>query len=315
MGLELLRVLDAHQNVDCLAFSPDGATIATGGGSVVQFWDTRTWKVRDKLKGLTGHRVSRLVFAADSKRLASVEYNGTLRLWNVQNGELLLTTRLHRGVVFSVSFSPDGRIVATGGRDGLLLIWDSHTGEVLRRFDDDGSVLSVGFSSEGQTLVAGCGQERRTSSVKFWNVPKGELMQVWTGHADWPLWAAFSPDGVSVGSGSYGECLIRAAKTGALKRALKPQGWSMVAFDFSPDGKTIATGGWDHSTEMKEVPGGWNQVNAGRLQLWNVLTGDVLENVVAHDQPITDLAFSPAAGLLATAGRDKTLKLWDIWKH
>jgi WD40 repeat protein len=175
-------------------------------------------------------------------------------------------------------------------------------------------VLSVAFSTNGAVLVSAEGRERQLSVVRFRNVATGELLRVWDGHSDWPLWAEYSPDGVSVGSGSYGELLIRVATSGAVKKIFKPDRWSMTEFSFSPDGTAVAAGGWDHSTVRKEVPGGWEDIASGRLQIWETRSGESIANIAAHDRAVTAVKFSPSGCLLVTAGRDGTVKLWDFNK-
>ena len=86
----------------------------------------------------------------------------------------------------------------------------------------------------------------------------------------------------------------------------------LVAFAFAPDGMAVAAGGWDHSTTMKVVPGGWEQIQKGRLQIWDVQTGKAIDCVAAHEREVTAVTFSPSGGLSATASRDGTVKFWDL---
>lgn len=317
MPLEPLGTFDAHRSVDCLAFSPDGELIATGGndpgnvGNTIKLWDAQSLRLLHRLKAGKGGLL-KVAFSADGSFVAAGGRDGMLRLWNARNGELIWATKGHTGVVWAVAFSPDGRTIATGGRDGQLLIWDRQTSEVFRAHSEGFGVLSVSFSADGKTLISAEGQERQSSAVVLHSVPTGKILHKWGRHCDWPLWAEFSPDGLHVGSGSYGELLVRMATSGVIERTFKPELWSMVAFSFSANGAAVAAGGWSHSAAMNVVPGGLEQVQTGRLQVWNVRTGNTIGSVVAHDRGVTAVRFSPSGGLVATAGRDGTIKLWKV---
>ncbi len=317
MTLQMRRTIAAHRSVDCLAISKDGGTIATGGndpgniGNTVKLWDAQNGVQRHRLRANKGG-VSEVAFNGDGTRVASVGHDGELRLWNAQTGGPLWAMNGHRGVVWAVAFSPDGKIVATGGRDGFLLIWDSQAGTILERHDSGAGILSLAFSADGSVLVSAEGRERKLSGVKFRSRATGELLQAWDGHTDWPLWAEYSPNGTSVGSGSYGELLIRHATSATVVRTFKPDRWSMTEFAWSPDGTAVAASGWDHSTVREEVPGGWNEFRTGRLQVWDTHSGESIDNIVAHDRELSAVKFSPSGGLLVTAGRDGTVKLWDF---
>ena len=88
----LIRTIAAHSAaVNCVAFSPDGKVIASGGGDgLVKFWDVATGQ---ELFTLTGHRqyVTTLAFSADGKQLASAGWDGKVRVWDIQSHDLVLT--------------------------------------------------------------------------------------------------------------------------------------------------------------------------------------------------------------------------------
>jgi WD40 repeat protein len=317
MPVELQQTLAAHRDVLRLAFSPDARTLATAGydpgnvGNSIKLWDANSWSLLHRLKGHKGN-ISAIAFSQDGSKLVSAGLDGTLRMWKVASGEQPWAARRHQGVVFGVALSPDGRLVASGGRDARLLICDAATGDVLHQLKSERSVLSVDFSPDGKTLASADGLERKAAAVRLWSVAAGEVVAMWTGHSDWPLWVKFSPDGSSIASGSYRELLIRAGSTGDVFNTLTMAGSSMAAFALSPDGKTVAAGGWEHSTRMKEVPGGWVQLEVGRIQIWNLQTGETIASLAAHERSVSAIAFSPDSRLVGTASRDGTVKIWNL---
>ena len=111
--------------VACIAFSPDGRTLATGSfDGIIRLWDAVTG---DKLKELEGHQnvVYALAFSGDGRNLASGSFDRTVRLWEVFSGQPITTWKGHAGSVGSVAMTPNGRMVVSGSADTNLILWDA----------------------------------------------------------------------------------------------------------------------------------------------------------------------------------------------
>ena len=241
---EELSLLGHTYGVLSMSFSPDGTTLASGGGwndNTVRLWDVATATHKATLTGHTDW-VNSVSFSPDGTTLASGSRDNTVRLWDVATATHKATLTGHTDSVRSVSFSSDGTTLASGSGDDTVRLWDVATATHKATLTGHTSfVSSVSFSPDGTTLASGSGRE-----VRLWDVATATHKATLTGHTDSVRSVSFSPDGTTLASGS-GDDTVRLwdVATATHKATLTGHTSFVSSVSFSPDGTTLASGSGD----------------------------------------------------------------------
>jgi serine/threonine protein kinase len=211
--------------------------------------------------------VQAVAYSPDGQHFASGDLGGQIVIRDAQTGQVQFSDK-HGQYVQAIAYSPDGRLLATGSSDHLIRIVDTTSGQLRQTLKGhaDG-VLSIAFSYDGRELLSGS----YDNTARLWDIASGKELQTFKGHSWWVWSARFSPDGNRIVTASQdGKVIVwtkgngGARKTEGQERASEPQAsapstdsqyteltqftghdGAVYAAAFSPDGKLVATGGYD----------------------------------------------------------------------
>ncbi len=177
-----------------VAFSPDGELLATAGMDV-KLWEVST---QNEITTLQHNEwVVALAFSPNGELLATGDNQGRVKVWNIQEREVIAQFEGDTVRVDTLVFSPDGRTLASAGYHGVIKLWDvSDWSPVGTLQSNRGTAYTLDFSPDGKALVS-----TGHSAVTLWSVESGEEITTLTGHSAWVFGAAFSPDGKTLASG------------------------------------------------------------------------------------------------------------------
>ena len=373
-----------NDDIRCIAFSPDGETIAVGSHDTKISLIDLEGKIK---RTLSGHEnsVSDIAFSPDGQTLTSVSWDGTIKFWNL-DGTSIKTITDDSQRIWGIAFSPDGKSIATAGERHGVKLWrtqnpllnrfngheagvidianhptqediiasasDDKTIKLLDRqakllatWSNDNGVLAVDYNPDGTSLVSG----QNDGKVKLWSISPRDSTKVvraiaLSGHKALVWGIAHSPDGSIFATASEDNTIKIWDRQGELLKTIEANQDGVRSVAFSPDSKLIASGGLDNTIKLWNLQGqllatlnGHNRAVLGidfspvtedktyrfasasldkTAKVWHIkqerqLTAEVEAELKDHQEDLRGISFSPDGETIATAGGDRSIKLWQ----
>lgn len=254
-----------------------------------------------------------LAWSPDGTHIASAGGDGTVRVWEAQTGESLLTYRGHTHVlnkinlqatVYTVALAPEGQRIVSAGDGPGVHVWDAAKGQTLTLYQGHSGwlpkVFAVAWSPDGRSIASACSSIGMDKTVHIWDSDTGQTLIRYDAHDGWlpnfsVLSLAWSPDGTRVAA-TCGDKTIRIWSTAtrrlsATYRFRSP--WSSH-IAWSADSRYLASAHSDHTA-----------------QVWDTSTGVPIVTYHGHTESIRYVAWSPDGTRVASASNDRTVQVWE----
>ncbi len=315
---EVLTLAGHQGQVEGVAYSPDGATLATSGwDGTARIWDARNGDLLATLEGHSGI-VWNVAFSPDGATLATAGADNTTRVWDAETGAHLITIRDHEEArpvglyangILKVAFSPNGELLATAGAEAHARLWDTATWEQVAAFPvhpESRGATSVAFTPDGTRLITasdicfrsldnGCDDSNYAPIGRVWDVESGEEI------SSFPLperafGLAFNRTGTRLATTTFSGSLLvwDTSDPQEYKELFSLGDGSIGNALFSPDGTRLYTAGDD-------LP-----------HVWDLAQREHILTFPGHENATFGLALSPDGRYLATGSYDGTARIYTL---
>ena len=334
------------------AVSPDSKTLATVGGGTIHFWNLADGK---EIRPTSGHpnAICTTCITPDGRYVASTDFfDLDIRFWEIATGKQVRQFRGHTAGCVEIVFSPDGKLLASSSYDRTVRVWDVATGREVAKFDGfPQAIWHLRFKLDNRTLVVA---PPGGSEITLLDVKTGKKMSSHSRGPGYMLSALVRhPDGRILALGQsfqfnqngmqQSSVVVWDVLGDRLVHQFDSQGGRVSCALLSPDGRTLATRGYDGVFRLWEMatgelraqfeeggdgagqtgtqmfafsPDGTTIASASRgeakVYLWDVATGQLISSFAAHSKPMYTVEYTPDGNTLVTGSQDSTLMSWDM---
>jgi serine/threonine protein kinase len=297
---QCINSLEWHNKpINTIALFPDGQYLISGDeGGTVAVWNL-TMSRQPIATYCNNNPILSVAASPNLSQIASGDKNRKVQLRRRDSiGNSVRELRAdgssldsHNGSVRTVKFSPDGKILASGGDDRRIRLWNTDTGKIIYTFDGHlESVTAIQFMPNSKILIS----TGADLTIRFWDLESKQLLKTIEAH-DLKIHAlAISRDGQTIVSGGS-DCNVQIRQLGASSTYYNLQGHqdAVLTVAISPDNKTIGSGSID-----------------GMVKLWDAHTQQLQVSLQAHQGPVRSIVFHPLDGTLITSSWDRSIKVW-----
>lgn len=297
-----------------------------------------------------GHseEIKSLDYSPDGKYLLSASADLTVKLWDINQGKVLKSYKVHNNYIHSAKFSPDGKLFISCGSDSLAKLWDL-SGKLLRVFSghQQKRVIGAVFSHNGKWIAT----KGEDNTVRLWEVATGRLIKTFNDNSLFVETVCFTNDDKYIISGGSDHSIgVIDVNTGTIKHSLKEHTDIVTGLSVSPDGNLLASCSNDGKVILWEIKTGKKVKtilpNEGRpsqyiiigadpkeircvsfspdgntiacahmdyaTTVWNVNTGVKVLDIASFILPVSTVTFSPDGKHIATGCFDNSISIWDV---
>jgi WD40 repeat protein len=283
--------------VQWVQFDPFGRralVLSTKDRSALDVYDSETGKLITS-STLKPNQVSRALFSPDARRILAFGRTSTAFVFDTESGRRIVPPLVHERRVEDAIWSPDGKFILTAAGAAGARAWEAATGKVARHFEHASGVSAIALSADGRQLATG----HEDKAVRIWETLTGRPLGQSIEALGTIRQIQFSPDGRRLAictdaSGTGGIVEVRDVGSGAVIGQPLLHRDEVNSFEFSHDGRSIATACEDHTARV-----------------WESETGYPVSPWLPHDYEVLRAAFSPEATRLVTQSRRGAVRLWN----